>query len=347
MRITFVLPSAVRIPMGGATVVFRHAEGLAKRGHMVTVLCQSQLTDGIRGRAMALAARVRDRLHGLTGEPYYSPPGVATVQVGRLVPEVVPNGDVLIATGWQTAEAVAHLPAAKGRKFYFVQGLESYQSPRALDTWHLPMSRFTCAHWLAERIRAAGEEVIGVVPNAVSPEHFYPERPIAGRRPSVVALYHRAEIKGPTELIATLVNLRTRIPELEATVFSARPPSHKLLGWVRIEVRPAVERLRQMYNDAAVLLHTSTLEGWPLVPMEAAACGCAVAGFANEGVREYLADGDTASLVEMGDVDALTEASANLLTNETLRIERATAARAAVAQFSWEASTDILEGFLQ
>ena len=37
--------------------------------------------------------------------------------------------------------------------------------------------------------------------------------------------------------------------------------------------RPPVDALRALYNGAAVFLHPSRSEGFPLVPMEAAACG--------------------------------------------------------------------------
>ena len=111
-------------------------------------------------------------------------------------------------------------------------------------------------------------------------------------------------------------------------------------------VRPSPEALRALYNGAAVLLHPSRSEGWPLVPMEAAACGCAVAASANPGVQEYLARGESMLAAPVGDGPALGSAALTLLADDALRIRLATAAREAVLGLDWESSTDRLEAAL-
>ncbi|MFN3597885.1 MAG: glycosyltransferase family 4 protein [Rubricoccaceae bacterium] len=346
MRLTFVLPAPVRVPMGGALVVARHAEGLAARGHTVRVVCPERPGEGWRASAHRLATRVRDRWHGVEDAPLLRMRGASLLEVPEPSAAFVPDADAVIATGYQTVPWVLALPPEKGEKVYFVQGDERAIHPRAHDTWHAPMARITCARWLAEMLRAEGMPVLGFVPNAVDPATFAIDTPPEARPPGVCALYHRHAVKGPDVLIEALTRLRKAWPGVQADVFSARKPSHRLPDWVRVHVRPTEYRLRALYNRAAVLLHTSRREGWALVPMEAAACGCAVVATDSVGVREYLEDGISMRLHEQGDVEGLVRSAVALLGDPEARARQAAAAAQAVSRYAWHASTGEMERLL-
>lgn len=345
MRITFVLPAPVRIPMGGAKVVYAHAEGLARRGHEVTVVAPRRAGDGFRARAFQAAVWVRDWLHGVAGEDYFEAEGVATRWIASPL-SGFPEGESVIATGVQSAPWVHALPDRHGSKFYFVQGLETFITEQAPQTWHYPLHRITCAEWLRRTLEAAGAPVLGVVPNAIDDGVFYEERGPHERGLHVAALYHRHPVKGPDVLIETLERLRVSFPRLQAEVFAARRPSHRLPPWVEVHVRPSPAALRALYNRAAVLLHTSRSEGWPLVPMEASACGCAVVAAANEGVQEYLTDGVSMQSAPVGDAEALAEAAKAVLASTRDRLSLVRAAQASVASYRWPALTEHLEALL-
>jgi glycosyltransferase involved in cell wall biosynthesis len=278
-------------------------------------------------------------------DPYYRAEGVVTATVPSPAARSFPDADVVIATGWQTAAWVHALPPAKGAKGYFIQGHEVHLDPRAAATWALPLGIFTCARWLADAVRAAGFPALGHLPNAVDPDEFGLDRPLAGREPRILWLYHRHALKGPSEGLAALERIRAARPDVQADVFCARPPSHAIPDWVRVHVRPDHATLRRLYNESAVFLHPSHVEGWPLPPMEAMACGAAVVAAANDGVREYL-DATCGRLVPVGDADALADAALSLLADDGARVRLAEAARERVATFSWTSSTDTLEGFL-
>lgn len=347
MRITFILPGPVRIPMGGAKVVYAHASGLAERGHQVTVVTPTRANGGLLGWVREQAVRVRDRWHGVgTAGAYYEPIGVTTRVLPRVEADTIPDGEAVIATGAQTAPWVQALPDSKGDRFYFIQGYETFVDARALDTWHLPLHRFTCSSWLAREVEKAGEGVIGVVPNAIDPSEFNLQRPIEGRAPRIVALYHRHEVKGPDVLIDALRTIGKARPEVAVDIITARPPSHSLPSWVHLHIRPSLDELRRIYNAASIVLHTSRSEGWALVPMEAAACGCAVAASLNFGIQEYLEDGRSMRGVAVGDGVELGLATLDLLEDDEVRVNLAHAAHEAVSAFTWKASTDHLESLL-
>lgn len=251
--------------------------------------------------------------------------------------------DAVIATGHQTVAATGH---SKAERFYFIQGDERVLSSKAGDTWRAPLHRITVSTWLKALLDRVGYDVIGTVPNAVDTEDFWCYDPVSRRADEVVALYHRHPVKGPETLISALEHIHVDHPGTRFTVIAARPTSHRLPSWVQVLVRPSKQVMRDMFNRAAVCLHTSTVEGWGLVPMEAAACGCAVVSTASLGPREYLTDGQSMIEVDVGDSAALARATVSLLSDPSRRAELATRALEDVNRFSWEASTDEFERLL-
>ncbi len=331
--------------MGGAAVVYRHAAGLHARGHQVSVIAPRR--DGtLASRALELAVRVRNAAHGVASRPLYHVEGVETWEPPSWhQAEGVPY-DAVIATGFQTAEWVSRL-TKEGRGFYFIQGDERSLSPSAAQTWSLPLVRIAVSSWVADRVRACGHPVDGVIPNAIDPSDFALDIDLGDREERVVALYHRHRVKGPEVLLDALTEIRRLRPTAQASVVSARPPRHRLPGWVDVEIRPDRDRLRKVYNRSAVCLHTSASDGWGLVPMEAAACGCAVVATASGGPSEYLRAGRSMIEVAVGDGVTVGRQAADLLAAPQARARLAEAALADVARFSWDASTDAFEALLR
>lgn len=350
MRVTFVLPAPIRVPVGGAAVVYRHAAGLVRRGHAVTVVSPRRTTGGPLGAARALAVGVRDRLHGVAGARVYAADGVETVEVDRVDGRAVASADAVIATGFQTVAPVLALPESSGVRVHFVQGDETFVDPAARAAWRLPFHRIACAPWLADAIRAEGGTCLGVVPNAADPEFFACDVD-ADRAPRVLALYHRHPVKGPDILVRALARLRDARPDVGADVFCARAPSHRFPPAVRVHVRPERERLRTLYGQAAVFLHTSRSEGWPLTPMEAAASGCAVVATRNRGIEDVLECGVSMRCVgpEDGETlasEALAPGALDVLARPDERRRLGRAARERAAGFEWDALTSQFEALL-
>ncbi|PAP77337.1 glycosyltransferase family 4 protein [Rubrivirga marina] len=343
MRIAFVLPAPARVPMGGVSVVMRHAEGLVNRGHDVSVIAPRR-APGLWPRVREWAVFARDAVHGVLGHGPEAGRLVETLEPPTLQSIDLSFFDAVIATGHQTAPWVHH--GSHPNPFYFIQGDERSLSERAEATWALPLRRFTVAGWLAELLASAGHPVEGVVPNAVDPSELFATTPPRDRPARVVALYHRHPVKGPEVLIDALSRLRKRIPTLEASVFAARPPSHRLPDWVEVSIRPSRETLRALYDGAAVCLHTSRVEGWGLVPMEAAACGAVVVATASRGPREFLEPERSMMEVAVGDAAALADAAESVLRDVERRARLAEAAQVDVARFSWDESTARLESIL-
>ena len=345
MRVTFVLPAPIRVPVGGAAVVYRHAAGLVARGHAVTVVSPRQTGQGLAAVARRWAIPIRDRLHGVAAATAYRADGVRMLDVARIEASRLPSAEAVIATGFQTVKPVLGLPERHGIHIHFVQGDETFVDAGARSAWRLPMTRIACAPWLADAIREDGGTCLGVVPNAADPAFFACDAD-ADRAPRVLALYHRHPVKGPDRLVAALHHIQSARPDAEMDVFCARPPSHRFPPGVRVHVRPSPTELHALYARAAVFLHTSRSEGWPLTPMEAAASGCAVVATRNLGVEDVLACGATMACAPSDAAPALAAVALDVLARPDERRRLGTAARGRAAEFEWDALTDRFEALL-
>jgi glycosyltransferase involved in cell wall biosynthesis len=96
------------------------------------------------------------------------------------------------------------------------------------------------------------------------------------------------------------------------------------------------ERKKELLQMAWIGAQTSTIEGWGLGVIEAAACGTPTVASDSPGLRESVRDGETGILVPHGDVDALKKNISCLLADASLRETMGTAARAWARQFSWK-----------
>lgn len=356
MRISFVLPCSGRYPIGGFRIIYEYANRLASRGHAVTLIhlitARPQALPPAR-RWKARLQFVRDKLTG-----GYRPKtwfalheDVRTTCHFTLSRRAFVPGDVVIASAWQTAEGVAGAGAAAGRKFYFIQGLESWNSTEAelTATWRLPLTKIVIAKWLGEVAERLGERFV-LVPNAIDTTFFSVRRAIEDRPPRAVLLQcHHATSKGTLDAVRALDILRDRGVNFEATVFGLKTPRDLALELKfphRFVHNPPQSALRDLYNDTAVFVAPSWQEGWGLTPHEAGACGAALAVTDIGGHREFLTAGHSALMSPPRDPEVLADAIEALLTDPDLRMRLAHQAAHDLQGFNWDRSVAQFEAAL-
>jgi glycosyltransferase involved in cell wall biosynthesis len=302
MKITFVLP--LTSTNGGIRVVATYARILHERGHDVTVISQTGPSPagwkpvvkhllGIRKRRAAAPSPLLDFLG----------PDHRIVRCRHPVdPADVPDGDVVVATWWATAEYVAALPASKGEKFYLLQDYEVFPNlpaDRVIATYHLPLSKIAVSQYIQNEIETNhGAQVIDVVPNAVDVDQF--AAPMRHRNDTITVgfLYTERPRKNIALAIEAIKLARARLFDLRVKAFGSKPPDAALPlpAWVDYHQNPAQQDIPGIYAACDAWLFTSEKEGFGLPILEAMACRTPVLA-TRAGAAADLIDGTNGTLL--------------------------------------------------
>lgn len=170
---------------------------------------------------------------------------------------------------------------------------------------------------------------IEVIPNFVDLKTYYPAESTSCRMafasPGTRVLMHISnfrELKRVPDTIAVLERIRKEIPSVLVLVGD---------GPTRLEAEEEVRRrglddsvqflgkmdgIGDLLRSADLFLLPSASESFGLAALEAMACGVPVIGSRVGGLPEVVEDGSSGFLLEVGDVDAMTARSLELLTNE-------------------------------
>jgi len=326
VKITFLCPH-LRIA-GGVRAILTYADRLTEAGHEVKVVVPA------KGRARAGWRALRG-----VGPSWIPGFRARVVWVDRWRPSALPDGNVLVATAWQSAGAVADAPARCGAKFYFVQHYESlyHGQAEAVDTtYRLPLRKIVISTWLRDimRERFASEAEILVTPVDPVLFHAVPVT-VTSSRPRVLMLHHDYAWKGTADGFETVARVKKRVPGLHLVGFGVSAPKAPS-GYDEFHADPPQDRLAALYSGCEIYLCPSWDEGLGMPPMEAMACGAALVTYDNGGCRDYAYDDETALVARRRDVSDLAAKLERLASDDDLRRRIATAGSAFVRNtFDW------------
>lgn len=264
----------------------------------------------------------------------------------------LPDADFVFSTGWQTAEYVVEYPKEKGERFNIVMDFAPWiASQDVLDrTWRWPLKKITISQWLFDQVRQSGCPAADIVniPIGINFDHFRLSNAISKRPRRISMLYSSAPSKGSEDGLAALKLCKLEHPDLEIILFgsSMRFRPANLPAWARYEGNVSQRRLTEILNSSSIYVCSSLAEGFALPPAEAMACGCAVASTDCGGNREYARHDLNALVSPAGDSAGLAVNINRLLSNDALRVDIAESGHQTIQDFTWERSTDRLEGLL-
>jgi len=309
LKITFLAPH-IRIA-GGVRAILTYADRLAGRGHDVAVVVPAKRPwtawwRNVSGRAPDWITGFRARVRWVAGWD----------------PARLPAADALIATAWQSADAVARAPDVAGRKFYFVQHYESlyHGDPARVDaTYALPLRKIVISTWLKDIVRERFGSAAEVLVTPVDRALFHQ---VEGARGSdalrVLMLHHDYAWKGVREGLEAVAAVKARHREVRLVGFGVKKPREALPYDEFLENLPQ-KLLAMLYSRCPIYLCPSWDEGLGMPPMEAMACGAALVTFDNGGCRDYALDGVTALVAPRRDVAALAAALERMVADAGLR----------------------------
>lgn len=352
MRITFILPGSAGAPVGGVKIVYEYANRLAARGHVVTVV-HAPVTRIDPSIAMLAKALVRypQRLVDKSYRPDQWMEVAAPVRVKwapSYAERFIPDGDIVVATAWTTADWVARYGASKGKKIYLIQHYETWDGDpdRVVGTWTAPLQKVVISRWLQDVAGKLGETA-EYIPNGLDFSKFGMDIPISRRpRNTALMLFHEAKWKGSAIGLSAAKSVRERLPDFRLDLFGVSRPPSGLPDWVNYHQNPSQLLLRQLYNKASIFVAPSLTEGWPLPPAEAMMSGLALVCTDIGGHREYADDGTTALLCPPDDPEALAEVIKRLCRDDALRIRIAEAGNRNIQQFTWQRAVKSFENLI-
>lgn len=354
MKITFLLP--IVNFSGGIRVVAIYAKWLQRAGHDVTLISvlpphptlAQRLKCLVKQRQWLKPERPASHLDGLGLQHVTLPPGRTPTNAD------VPDGDVVIATWWETAEWAGRLSPSKGRKVYFIQHHELFDfvpTDRCEATYRQPFQQIAVAQWLADVMRTRyGNPHCSVVPNAVDHHVFYPEALGRERSLTIGTLFSSAAFKGSDTAIRVLKALKTRYPTLKILLVGSAMPNADLIEELDADMHysPPQEDIRAIYNRCRLWLTTSRSEGFNLMAMEAMACGTPVVSTRTGWPIEAVRSGVNGELIDIDDVDGGIRACERLIElGPTDWAALSRGAHATVSTLSWDATAAQFEALLR
>ncbi|HEV3213977.1 MAG TPA: glycosyltransferase family 4 protein [Acidimicrobiales bacterium] len=321
LRVSYVLPKLIDHPVGGYKVHYQYADGLARRGHRVTLV--HPVTEGARAglRAHLACWRARARQRRTSRPPISWFEFDASVR-SRIVPTLradrLPAADVTVLTAWQTAERTPSPPRAAGVVVQVVYDYEFWMTqPERRAAIERALGRSDVAHVATSGVVARMLHEIGVVPVATIPAgladgEFGLDVP-PEHRDRVVGFARRYQpSKDPETARSAIESIHTEAPEATLVCFGDAPDA-ELPAWVERLGAVSATELRAFYNRCSVFLLTSRVEGWGLPALEAMACGAVVVSTASGGVEDFLTNDENGVVVPVGDATAMAAATVELL----------------------------------
>jgi glycosyltransferase involved in cell wall biosynthesis len=154
----------------------------------------------------------------------------------------------------------------------------------------------TCGRYISERLSALLHEDSTAIPNGIDIDVFKPK--VESRIENRILCLPR---KNPHHIN----RLKQLIPGSSAHIVEADGLSQSEL---------VVE-----YQKSDIFAPTGYPEGYPLPPLEAMACGCAVVGFTGGGGSDYMINNKTAITSPDGDVESLAKNLKSVLEDKTTK----------------------------
>lgn len=351
MRITFVLPGTGM--SGGTRVLSIYADRLHRRGHQVMVVSHpsgkrtllSKFKSLVRGRGFPKDSEREPSFFDGLAVPHH-----VLESIRPVMDSDVPDADVVMATYWATAAAVAALSPRKGAKAILLQGYETSpgQWEPAIDAaWRLPLQKIVVSKWLADLARNRFDDLnVHYVPNSVDTEQFH--APARGKQniPTVGMLYSTLHLRGIDVSLAALEQVKKHISNLRVVAFGAERVSARLPlpEWAEFHYRPPQNDLRRLYGQCDVWLCGSRQEGFHLPMLEAMACRCPIVSTRIGGPADTVEQGVNGFLVDVEDSTSLAERLLEVLRLSDAKWQRMSdAALATATRYTWEDATDLLE----
>lgn len=227
-----------------------------------------------------------------------------------------------IATWWATSYLVANDAFISDQKFYLIQNEEDDESFSGIysncakESYELNLKKIVINQDLYLRFQDSKPLKLKV---GADLDFYKLHVPITKRNNKIILMPLRNDIyKGSKFAIETAELLKNKISDVRIIAFGDIRKD-KVPSFIEYYYKPSSEKLKSLYNLAAIFVLPSIVEGMGLTALEAMSCGCALVTTNTAGVREFLPK-NFDSLVPTEDSKSLFLAIVKLIENEDFRL---------------------------
>lgn len=319
LRIAYIM-SHTRV-CGGAKIILEHTNQLIDRGHEVFIICRDVKPDWKEIKAEYIQAHQQISL-------VQSIPDVDIIvcTVADQVPEcyLLGNAPVILFEQGDIYIYEFDKISQSSKKFY-------------QEIWNLPIPVVGVSKVLMDTLEKNFGCKGKILHNALNNEYFYPFTTKKKQHDKLKVLFVGQEnntFKGISIIREALKTVRETGREFNEVWVTQTKPESRFDG--ELVINPSQEQLGETYRLSDIFISGSYYESFPLPPLEAMTCGCAVISTDNEGVKEYGIDGVNCILGKIGDSESLAACLIDLIDNEEKRRNLIKEGYVTAEKFKWD-----------
>ncbi|MBL4744191.1 MAG: glycosyltransferase family 4 protein [Cycloclasticus sp.] len=354
MKITFIAPTLNF--KGGLRVIATYADYLSRFGHDVTVVSPGKRTPNVKNKIKSFIKRTPWDEGRHFSTIYFDSLDIKLIILDKFRPveeDDVPNGDVVIATWWETAHWVNKFSEIKGRKFYFMQDygdVPGQPIDKIQETWMLPFHIITISQWLMNLVEShkQNDELLTLVVNGIELSVFNTKKRDKQKSPTVGFLYTDVPQKGIDLMFSSFLKVKETLPELRLIMFGSKdlPPKLQNFKDVTYYQKLPDKDIVKVYAACDAWLFGSEREGFGLPILEAMACRTPVIS-TNAGAAPDLVTSKSGVLLTSHSIDEMSKeilAIVNLDNNSWKTLSDG--ARQVAETYTWEIASRKFENAL-
>jgi glycosyltransferase involved in cell wall biosynthesis len=306
---------------GGNKVIVKLAESLASRGYDVTILFPGRVGDN----------EPHYEVRSLRFSPFPLPSAgifvpFRTIAITFPMARLLRGFDVVVANYSPTTLPVKMSMHGQMKCCYVVQHDETtFFTKVSLEHWIAKLSYrsfdeirfFAVSNWLREMVHQRSGHDAVIIPPGINHEVFYPRKRLENVGHTVLFLARPERWRGIRILMEAMKIVKREIPDVR--LLAAGKPNSAIAPECPISyIQPTDDELASLYSSCDVFVLPSILEGLPVPPLEAMACGAPVVLSDCMGTRDYAVDGINCLIVPPRNPKAMGKAIVDILSNEKL-----------------------------
>ncbi|HMQ68755.1 MAG TPA: glycosyltransferase family 4 protein [Ignavibacteria bacterium] len=297
------------------------SKGLAEKGHSVIMYKPFVPYNSYKGEFNINSLKnfiysLKSSFYNRRNKEHFSTGDVLIKTVFGINNVTVRDADVVIATSWPTAFSVKKLNNSKGKKFYFIQDYETWNSNirKVNESYLLGLNAITTCNYLRNLIKDRFGVNSNLVYLGIDDKFFRNTIKVYGKVRNISFIHHGLDKKNTPAAIRILEEIKSKYPDIKVTSFGLHPyPS--MPEFVKSFINPSEEKIKEIYKNSDIFLFTSKEEGFGLPPAESMASKAALVSSNVGAIPEYSENGISAMLHDPADEEGMIK-SISLLIND-------------------------------